>query len=1188
MTEISDPNFRQIKLASTQNVSCTAYAERWAIIVGISQYKDQSLNLKYADRDAEELYKLLLTPSGGAFEADHIIKLTNEDATTAKITRALRSFLKQPAKEDIVLIYFACHGGPDSDRPDIIYLLTHDTDPNDISGTALPMREIDLCLKENLRAERVIVFADTCHSAAIGGGIGRRSIADNTAVVNRYLQEVSKAQGGIALLTSAEANQVAFEDTKWGGGHGVFTYYLLKGMRGEADTSRNGVVSVGELFEYVRENVKKATDNKQHPCIGANPFDRSLAITVTAGISAQQHYEVGCELYQLALQLDDRRRFESASWHLQEALRLSPERHFPEANLQLGLALMAANNIPQAIKAFLAAMKANTLPDAAYYLGIAYAKQGKYESALKYLQSFLTNNSQDKKAPWLREYVAWLSNYKPSNKYALLIGIANYHPESEVPSIRGPGNDIKSMRELLTEKYAFPPGNITTLADADATHEGILKALSVLQSKTLPNDIIVIYFGGHAMTVDVTGGYLVAYDSRTISGQDITVEELHTHVSLISGNKTLIIDAMPCAELVNIARQQGNYTLFLCASPNQKAFEYRSEDGRDFGAFTYNFIEELRQSSSNLKQGQLIGLITKRLQQRFQDRQTPLLIGDKNQHLFSSADYFLKSFDFSQRRNYLPFTLEDIENCYANFEKNIKAPFPEFYHSLGRAFLEKGNYLQALHFLQTAIDQSGKSATEADTIFALGIAQLRTKHYHDARSTFQKHLALVESPPYVSQMQEAITQIENLETDEKYALLVGIDDYIKREIPKVHGAVNDVHVLQQVLTSKYGFQEANITLLLNSDATREAIINEFQKLVEKGQEASVLFYFAGNGSFGAEGIPTIISVDGWIDKGMIDSVSAIALNELTTLVEKAPTNLITIIDAGWNKESSRYVPREETQSQWLTSDIIPEKRDFANVAVKIGRLSIYQKSIEFTQSGNRGVKVEAEFSASQESTGQTIYGELTRTLIKTLQQANPDTLTYRQLIKDAAKNKESLAPYIVGNNLDEIVFSNALREGELQKRFEKNIQEPKKKTIRILKRLIEQRNDIDPKGYLNLGVIYYILGDYDESIKALEKAVNQQGEQKNADAHYYIGRALLESDRDLAWSVSELREAKKQDPENPAIYYYLGRAIRALVERETLVEAENAFQDYLNAGAPLGQEEEVRQFLLKSREKSIL
>lgn len=82
--------------------SYATYVDRWAIVVGISKYKDESMNLKYADRDAEALYELLLTPSGGGFEKEHIELLTNEKATTANITRALRSFLKKPAKEDIV------------------------------------------------------------------------------------------------------------------------------------------------------------------------------------------------------------------------------------------------------------------------------------------------------------------------------------------------------------------------------------------------------------------------------------------------------------------------------------------------------------------------------------------------------------------------------------------------------------------------------------------------------------------------------------------------------------------------------------------------------------------------------------------------------------------------------------------------------------------------------------------------------------------------------------------------------------------------------------------------------------------------------------------------------------------------------------------------------------------------------
>ena len=254
--------------------------DRWAILIGISQYQHEHLNLRYADCDAESLCQLLLSPIGGSFPPDQICKLTNTEATTAAITRALRSFLKRPARHDLVIIYFACHGSPDPDRPENLYLITHDTNPRDIAGTALPMREIDLCIRENLLAERVIILADTCHSAGIANTIGRRSINDSTNQINRYLKEISQSKNGIALLTSAEANETSFEDRKWGGGHGVFTYYLLRGMNGAADINQNGSVNLGELFEYVRENVQRDTDHRQHPLIGANPFDRNLTISI--------------------------------------------------------------------------------------------------------------------------------------------------------------------------------------------------------------------------------------------------------------------------------------------------------------------------------------------------------------------------------------------------------------------------------------------------------------------------------------------------------------------------------------------------------------------------------------------------------------------------------------------------------------------------------------------------------------------------------------------------------------------------------------------------------------------------------------------------------------------------------------------------------------------------------------------
>ena len=105
-----------------RNLSIPTYSShpenvnKWALIVGISKYKYESLNLKYAHNDAEEFYKLIQDPSCGNFKADNIKKLIDEEATTSNITRALRSFLKNPDEEDLVIIYLACHGAPDPAR----------------------------------------------------------------------------------------------------------------------------------------------------------------------------------------------------------------------------------------------------------------------------------------------------------------------------------------------------------------------------------------------------------------------------------------------------------------------------------------------------------------------------------------------------------------------------------------------------------------------------------------------------------------------------------------------------------------------------------------------------------------------------------------------------------------------------------------------------------------------------------------------------------------------------------------------------------------------------------------------------------------------------------------------------------------------------------------------------------------
>ena len=112
----------------------------WALIVGISDYqhgaREPSWNLKFAHADANALYDYLTYPRCGGYPPHQIRKLINEQATYAAIRDGLYTFLRQAARDDFVIVFFACHGGPDRTRPDDLYVFPYDTDPKRVAATA--------------------------------------------------------------------------------------------------------------------------------------------------------------------------------------------------------------------------------------------------------------------------------------------------------------------------------------------------------------------------------------------------------------------------------------------------------------------------------------------------------------------------------------------------------------------------------------------------------------------------------------------------------------------------------------------------------------------------------------------------------------------------------------------------------------------------------------------------------------------------------------------------------------------------------------------------------------------------------------------------------------------------------------------------------------------------------------------
>jgi hypothetical protein len=256
-------------------------ARRWAVVIGISRYQDSRIPaLNYASADAKAFYRWLVAPDKGAFATSDVKLLVDEQATYLNIREALFDWLQQAIEEDMVLLYFAGHGTPASpDRPDNLFLLCHDSNYNKIETTGFPMWDVETALRRFIKAKKVVVVTDACHSGGIGQSfeINRRDIFKASRMTSS-MQQLAKVSDTIAVITASDDKEFSQESEIWGDGHGVFTYYFIRGLEGEADYNKDTAVTLGELIPYVSEKVRRETANSQSPTV-AGKFDPALAIS---------------------------------------------------------------------------------------------------------------------------------------------------------------------------------------------------------------------------------------------------------------------------------------------------------------------------------------------------------------------------------------------------------------------------------------------------------------------------------------------------------------------------------------------------------------------------------------------------------------------------------------------------------------------------------------------------------------------------------------------------------------------------------------------------------------------------------------------------------------------------------------------------------------------------------------------
>lgn len=236
----------------------------WAVVIGVNSYPNVR-RLKYAVNDAMAFSNHLVEYN--QIPRENVILLLEEEANLMRLRSALGVHLKNKAsKDDMVIIYFAGHGATERDAtsPDgdglEKYLLPYDADPKELYATAMPMEEISRVFSR-IRSERLVFIVDTCYSGASGGRT--ISVSDIRAgISDGFLDRITGGKGKI-ILTASGANEVSAENDELQ--HGIFTYFLIKGLQGLADTDSDGLITVDEVYTYVSKQVPQATNQEQHP-----------------------------------------------------------------------------------------------------------------------------------------------------------------------------------------------------------------------------------------------------------------------------------------------------------------------------------------------------------------------------------------------------------------------------------------------------------------------------------------------------------------------------------------------------------------------------------------------------------------------------------------------------------------------------------------------------------------------------------------------------------------------------------------------------------------------------------------------------------------------------------------------------------------------------------------------------------
>ena len=252
ITKTSGPNFSKLN-PSIKKVKTNSNS--LALIIGIENYKKLG-NAIYADNDAQQFYDYATMKLG--IPSSNIKELVNEQADLGEILINIKDWLRRsskPNKTDIY-IYFAGHGLA-SENGSKMYLLPFDGRPRLLENTALTK---DKLFNEINKAnpKSVTVFLDTCYS---GTTRGTDMLIASRPIAIKALEQSIPSNFTVFSAAAGDQTSKPLEEAK----HGMFSYFLMKGMEGDADSNNDKKITALELHNFVRENVVQQSSGSQTP-----------------------------------------------------------------------------------------------------------------------------------------------------------------------------------------------------------------------------------------------------------------------------------------------------------------------------------------------------------------------------------------------------------------------------------------------------------------------------------------------------------------------------------------------------------------------------------------------------------------------------------------------------------------------------------------------------------------------------------------------------------------------------------------------------------------------------------------------------------------------------------------------------------------------------------------------------------